>query len=124
MIVGIGTDLVHIPRIQTLLDKHGDKIAARILSDSEFDAFQHVKNQAGFLAKRFAAKEAVSKALGTGFSSGITWKDIELTHLDTGQPIIILHAKAQDVASSLGTQSVHISLSDEAGLVSAFAVLS
>ena len=85
---GIGTDLVHIPRMQTLLDKHGDKIALRILSDAEFTAFQQAKNQASFLAKRFAAKEATAKALGTGFRDGLSLRHIAVSNDENGKPVI------------------------------------
>ena len=77
-----------------------------------------------FIAKRFAVKEAVSKALGTGISKGVDWTDISLMHHESGQPYIELQAGAKDHLEKLGATRVDVSLSDEGDLVSAFAVLS
>jgi len=123
MIFGIGTDLVHIPRIQTLLDKHGDKIAARILSDSEFDSFQQVKNQAGFLAKRFAAKEATAKALGTGFRDGLSLRHIEISNDNNGKPELHFIQRGLELVTALNIGRSMISLSDEKEYAIAFVTL-
>lgn len=123
LVKGVGTDLVEVARIRRSLEERGDGLAQRILSAREFEEFQSASRQADFLAKRFAAKEAVSKALGTGFSHGIGWQDIELDHHETGQPFAILHNRAKERLAELGGEGIYISLSDEAGLVSAFAVL-
>ncbi|RKZ77935.1 MAG: holo-ACP synthase, partial [Gammaproteobacteria bacterium] len=95
MIFGIGTDLVHIPRMQELLDKHDDKIALRILSDTEFSEFQRTTNQAAFLAKRFAAKEATAKALGTGFRDGLSLRHIEVVNNEKGKPELSFYKQGQ-----------------------------
>ena len=124
LVKGVGTDLVEVARIERSLAKHGDHFAERILSSKEYAGFQEAKDQANYVAKRFAVKEAVSKALGTGFSEGITWKDIELEHLGSGQPYTVLHGKAKNKLEAYGAEGIYISLSDEAGLVTAFAVLS
>jgi holo-[acyl-carrier protein] synthase len=123
MIVGIGTDLVHIPRMQSLLEKHGDKIAARILSDREFAEFKLQLKPAAYLAKRFAAKEAVAKALGTGFRDGLSLRHIEvrndalgkpeLSFLDVGLTLI----KERQIGQSL------LSLSDDHEYASAYVIL-
>lgn len=123
MVKGIGTDLVEIARFQRSLDQHGDRLASRILTDSEFEEFKSNARPAEYLAKRFSVKEAVSKALGTGISKGLSWQDIELKHRDSGQPYVVLYRKALAMLEHLGGQEVFISLSDEAGLVSAFAVM-
>lgn len=123
MIKGVGTDLVEVARIERSLAKHGNRFAERILSEKEYAGYQESKKPTDYVAKRFAVKEAVSKALGTGFSAGITWKDIELEHLESGQPYAVLHGKAKAKMTEFGAEGVYISLSDEAGLVSAFAVL-
>jgi holo-[acyl-carrier protein] synthase len=123
MVKGVGTDLVEVARIERSLAKHGDRFAERILSAKEYAGYEISNKPADYVAKRFAVKEAVSKALGTGFSAGITWKDIELEHLESGQPYAVLHAKAKAKMEDFGAEGVYISLSDEAGLVSAFAVL-
>ena len=121
---GIGNDLVEIQRIARSLERYGERFAKRILSPNEFDSFLESNRPDNFLAKRFAVKEAVSKALGTGVSQGITWHDIELAHSVSGQPVAVLHQKAKLKMEEMGAETIHISLSDEAGLVSAFAVLS
>jgi len=122
-IKGVGTDLVEVARLQRSLDKRGDRLAKRILTIEELKAFNKSCRPAVYLAKRFAVKEAVSKALGTGISKGVRWQDIELRHLDSGQPYVELHGQAKTKLDALDGQNVFISLSDEAGLVSAFAVL-
>ena len=123
MVKGVGTDLVEIARIQRSRDQRGDSLAKRILTEAELAEFTVHNNPSLYLAKRFAVKEAVSKALGTGISKGVRWQDIELQHLDSGQPIVKLYGKAQAKLEELDGQGVYVSLSDEAGLVSAFAVL-
>ncbi|MDX1452104.1 MAG: holo-ACP synthase [Oleiphilaceae bacterium] len=123
LVKGVGTDLVEVARIKRSIEERGDSMAERILSEREMEAYRDASKPADFLAKRFAVKEAVSKALGTGFSHGVTWKDIELDHHDTGQPFAILHGRAQERLQELGGEGIYVSLSDEAGLVSAFAVM-
>jgi len=124
MIKGIGTDLIKIERLAKSLERQGERFAQRILSEQEFKDFKLSAKQANFLSKRFAAKEAVSKALGTGIALGVSWQDIELSHLESGQPIVNLYGGAKQQANKLNAVNIHISLSDEAGFVSAFAVLS
>ncbi|NOQ93260.1 MAG: holo-ACP synthase [Methylophaga sp.] len=123
MIFGIGTDLVHIPRIQTLLDKYGDKIALRILSDAEFTRFQKTKNQAGFLAKRFAAKEAAAKALGTGFRDGLSLRHIEVSNDQNGKPELQFLKQGLELLTELNIGRSMISLSDEKDYAVAFVTL-
>ena len=123
MIFGIGTDLVHIPRITALLTKHGDKIAQRILSDTEFKQFQQANNQANFLAKRFAAKEATAKALGTGFRDGLSLRHIEVNNNENGKPILKFHQRGQALLTELNIGRAMISLSDEHEYAMAFVTL-
>ena len=123
MIVGIGTDLVHIPRMQSLLEKHGDKIAARILSDREFAEFKLQLKPAAYLAKRFAAKEAVAKALGTGFRDGLSLRHIEVRNDALGKPELsfidvgLTLIKERHIGRSL------LSLSDDHEYASAYVIL-
>lgn len=123
MIVGIGTDLVHIPRMQALLNKHGDKIALRILSEAEFDSFKKSNNQAGFLAKRFAAKEATSKALGTGFRDGLSLRHIEVSNDEHGKPELKFTNRGLELVSELSIGRSMVSLSDEKEYAVAFVTL-
>ena len=123
MIVGIGTDLVHIPRMQELLNKYGDKIAARILSDAELDVFEKSNNQAAFLAKRFAAKEATAKALGTGFRDGLSLRHIEVSNDNNGKPTLQFLQRGLDLTNKLNVSRSMISLSDENDYAIAFVTL-
>lgn len=126
-VLGVGTDLVEVARIEKALERHGDKLLHRVLSDSERERIPDRSNRAGYLAnylaKRFAIKEAVSKALGTGIAQGVSLHDIELFKSESGQPYVELSGAAKEHMLRLGGVSVQVSLSDDAGLVSAFAVL-
>ena len=123
MIFGIGTDLVHIPRMQELLDKHDDKIALRILSDTEFSEFQRTTNQAAFLAKRFAAKEAAAKALGTGFRDGLSLRHIEVVNNEKGKPELSFYKQGQTLIEQHNISRSLLSLSDEKDYALAFVTL-
>jgi holo-[acyl-carrier protein] synthase len=115
-IIGIGTDIVQIPRIEKLLKKYGDSLARRILNEAELERFfslEYFKRPA-FLAKRFAAKESVLKALGCGVSVLYSFKDIEIKNLVSGAPV----AK---IANS--EKEVLISISDDYPVASAFAII-
>lgn len=123
MIIGIGTDIVQVQRIQSVYIKLGEKFAQRILSATEFQLFKQKDQSIPFLAKRFAAKEATSKALGTGIGL-ISWHDIEVSNNNAGAPILTLTGKAKDRLSALGGTSAIISLSDEKDYAVAFVVVS
>lgn len=123
MIFGIGTDLVHIPRIQALLEKHGDKIAMRMLSEMEFLGFQKSTNKAAFLAKRFAAKEATAKALGTGFRDGLSLRHIEVSNNEHGKPQLHFQMRGLELVTELNIGRAMISLSDEKDYAIAFVTL-
>jgi len=123
MIFGIGTDLVHIPRMQALLDKNSDKIALRILTDDEFSEFQQASNQAAFLAKRFAAKEATAKALGTGFRNGLSLRHIEVTNNNSGKPELKFYQQGQTLLKDYNIGQSLISLSDEEDYAIAYVIL-
>ncbi len=123
MIFGIGTDIVEVTRIEASIAQFGDDFAKRILADSEFSAYENSAIKPRFLAKRFAAKEAFSKALGTGLRAPATFQNIAVSHDDLGKPILIL---ATDLRAFLNTKNItqiHISISDEKNLAAAFVVL-
>jgi len=113
MIFGIGTDIVSISRMKALLEKQGDKIAQRILSEAEFEGFKQAIIPAAFLAKRFAAKEAAAKALGTGFRDGLSLKHISVQNNQLGRPELIFEHRAAVLLSELRIGRSFISLSDE-----------
>ena len=121
MIVGVGTDLVEIARIERSLDRFAERFASKILTSSELALFR-AKPSAAFLAKRFAAKEAVAKALGTGMRAGVHFAYIEITHEPSGKPGIELHGSAAQRANELAIQHWHLSISDEKQHALAFVV--
>ena len=125
MIIGVGTDLVSIDRITRVLARHPDRFADRILSEAErarFDAYEVGPGRNAYVAKQFAAKEAVSKALGTGMREGVQFNRIEVLRNSAGQPSVKLLREALMKAASLGVQRWHLSLSDEAGFVVSVAI--
>ena len=112
-IFGIGVDLVNAKRIQLLYQKYGDRFPKRILDDDEMQLFENSKNKERYLCNAFAGKEAAVKALGTGFSQGVHWKDFGLSRKSSGQPQLHYTKKINEKFNSLGISSSHISISDE-----------
>lgn len=123
MIVGTGLDIVEVLRVQKIHDRYGDIFAKRILCKDEYEDYKKSKFPVRFVARRFAAKEAVAKALGTGFSAGITLNMICVDHDDLGRPVIELYDKAKERAESLGAKNFWISITDERDHAAAFAVM-
>ncbi|MDP1765438.1 MAG: holo-ACP synthase [Methylotenera sp.] len=123
MIFGIGTDIVEVSRIETSIAQFGDDFAKRILAVSEFESYQQSHIKARFLAKRFAAKEAFSKALGTGLRAPATFQNIAVSHDELGKPILVLALELQAFMQSKNITQTHISISDEKNLAAAFVVL-
>ena len=123
MIFGIGTDIVEVSRIEASIEKFGDDFAARILAESEMASYLDSHIKARFLAKRFAAKEAFSKALGTGLREPATFQNIAVSHDALGKPILVLAEVLQDFLNAKNIQHMHISISDEKNLAAAFVVL-
>ena len=123
MIKGIGTDLVRTERIRASFERWGERFANKILSSYELEKFSAARNKVNYLAKRFAAKEAIAKALGTGMRSGVHFSCIEVKHHPSGAPFVVLHGHALLRAELMGVQSSHLSITDEEGFAMAFAVL-
>ena len=123
MIFGIGTDIVRISRIQQGLDRYGERFARRILAGQELDDFQRTPHPARFLARRFAAKEAVVKAYGTGFTQGMTFQDIVVSHDAAGKPLLLLSGRALELQQEMGIGEKFISISDEQEYAVAFVTL-
>ena len=120
--VAIGTDIVDKRRIAGLHERHGERFARRILTRAELDDLARTRDVGGFLARRFCAKEAVSKVLGTGLAQGITFHDIEIAHDALGRPLVRLHGKARHRARELGIGEIALSISDERAYAVAFAI--
>ncbi|MCF6210199.1 MAG: holo-ACP synthase [Gammaproteobacteria bacterium] len=123
MIYGIGTDVVAVPRLQISLDRYGERFAARILTTSEMSDFRQTQSQAHFLAKRFAAKEALVKALGTGFRDGLSLRDVAVANDALGKPVLVFSDKLADRLRSQGVTQQHLSLTDEREYALAFVIL-
>ncbi|MES2635921.1 MAG: holo-ACP synthase [Pseudomonadota bacterium] len=123
MIFGIGTDIVEVSRIEASIAQFGDDFAKRILADSEFASYQQSHIKPRFLAKRFAAKEAFSKALGTGLRAPATFQNIAVSHDDLGKPILVLAVELQSMLSVRNITQMHVSISDEKNLAAAFVIL-
>ena len=123
MIVGIGTDLVEVVRMQEALSRHGERLATRILTAEELDEFHRSAAQDRFLSKRFAAKEAAAKALGTGFAEGLGWHDIAVTHNALGRPELRFQGAGLRLLQKLGVNRSHLTIADERGHAVAFVVL-
>ena len=123
MIYGIGTDIVQIQRIERLHEKYGERFVERLLLPSEADAFRAQSRPGRFLAMRFAAKEAIVKAMGTGFAHGIWIRDVGVVQNRWGRPEVLFSERGDAVRRELGAGEGHVTLTDEAGLIVAVAVL-
>lgn len=124
MILGTGIDLIALPRIKALLEKHEERFLARILTEAEQKALPaEASRRIAYAAGRWAAKEAAVKALGTGFSAGIGFHDIEVVTLAGGRPELRLHGRAREAADALGVRAAHVSLSHERDMACAMVIL-
>jgi holo-[acyl-carrier protein] synthase len=123
MIVGIGTDVCSIERIGKSLERFGERFVNRILTPDERARFHRTRDKAGHLAKRFAAKEAFAKAIGTGIHAPFTWHSISVTRNPKGKPGIKPSAAMERHLEKLGVSELHLSLTDDAGVAMAFVVL-
>lgn len=123
MIFGVGTDIVELSRMQATWERFGENFALRILMPEELILFRKAKNPVRFLAMRFAGKEAAVKAIGTGFAHGVWLRDVGIVNNDWGRPLIIWSKRGQKVCDELGVGQGHVSLTDDAGLIMAFAVV-
>ena len=123
MIYGIGVDVVEIRRIETLFQRFGERFSRRILSGHEWSEFDQDANSARYLAKRFAAKEALSKALGTGFRHPVGFSAISVVKDKLGKPDFLFHGELLAYLAECGVTSHHLSISDEESIACAFVVL-
>ena len=127
MILGIGTDLCNIERIAQTLERFGDRFRSRVFTETEIAKAERRADAPGTYAKRWAAKEACSKALGTGLRMGISWKDMAVSNLPTGQPVMELTGWAAERLRAMtppGHESiVHVTLTDDHPWAQAFVVI-
>ncbi|MBP9147557.1 MAG: holo-ACP synthase [Rhodoferax sp.] len=127
MIFGVGTDICDVRRIQASLTRHGERFAKKILSDAELATWQRRSTRHGdrglrYLATRFSAKEAFSKAIGLGMTLPMTWRRCEIASLPSGQPVIILHGELKTWFAERGL-SAHLSVTDETDYAASFCVV-
>lgn len=123
MIFGVGTDIVELARVQSTYDRFGEHFVRRILMPQEVELFRRSKQPTRFLAMRFAGKEATVKAMGTGFAHGVWLRDVGILNNAWGRPIVTWSERGIRVCERLGIGAGHVSLTDDAGLVLAFAVV-
>lgn len=123
MIFGIGTDVVEVARIEAMWARYGERFAKRILAEFELPALAIHPAPARMLAKRFAAKEAFAKAVGSGMRHPVTFQRVGVTHDGLGKPILQFDGELRLYLAQLGIASHHLSISDERDMVVAFVVL-
>lgn len=127
MILGIGTDLANIDRIAKVLERHGDRFRNRVFTETERQKAARRVDEAGTYAKRWAAKEACSKALGTGLAMGISWRNMAVSNLSTGQPTMTVTGWAADRLAAMTPAGhdavIHVTLTDDHPWAQAFVVI-
>ena len=127
MILGVGTDLANIDRIAATLERFGDRFRNRVFTETEQRKAERRRDVAGTYAKRWAAKEACSKALGTGLRMGIAWKDMAVSNLETGQPRMHVTGWAKDRLTEMTPPGhaavIHVTLTDDHPWAQAFVVI-
>src|SRR5690242_7683146 len=123
MIFGIGVDVLEAARVKKVFDRFGEHFIDRLLLPKEREQLGQTKRKERFLAMRFAAKEAIVKAMGTGFAHGMWIRDVGVVQNAWGKPEVVFSARGEQVRRALGIGEAHVTLTDEAGLVVAVAVL-
>ncbi|OPB35542.1 holo-ACP synthase [Bartonella taylorii] len=127
MIVGLGNDLIDIRRIERMLFRYGDRFVQRIFTDIEQTKSENLQKRSSSYAKRFAAKEACAKALGTGIACGVSWKDMGVVNLSSGKPIMKLTDRAQIQLQKLLPPHyeavIHLSITDDFPWAQAFIII-
>jgi holo-[acyl-carrier protein] synthase len=123
MIIGVGIDIIEVPRVRAAFERFGERFLQRILLSEEIAyCFSH-KDPAPFYAARFAAKEAISKAFGTGIGKQLGWHDMEVKRRDSGQPFVVLHGRGQLLCERSKGRTIQLSLSHTDGYAAAVAIL-
>ncbi|WP_343128347.1 holo-ACP synthase [Buchnera aphidicola (Takecallis taiwana)] len=122
-IIGIGCDIINLNRIKNIINIFGIKFAKRILSPEEFNQYINIKYQEVFIAKRFAVKEALFKALGVGIRYNIQFKNFSLSHNTLGKPKLVFLKQAKKILINRNIKSIHVSISDEKKYIFAIVIL-
>ena len=123
MIYGVGTDIVEVARIEKALERFGERFAKRILCESELSRFHGHRQKANYLAKRFAAKEAFTKALGTGIHAPANWHGVWVKNLPSGKPVLEFSERLGQLLQQRKILQSHLSLTDERGVAMATVIL-
>ena len=123
MILGTGIDLIEVARIASSYEKYGERFVNRILLPEEITYCLAHRQPAPFLAVRFAAKEAISKAFGTGIGAQLGWQDMEIRRKESGEPFVVMHGKGAELFAARGAQRLHVSLSHTEHYAAATAIL-
>jgi holo-[acyl-carrier protein] synthase len=123
MILGTGVDLIEVARVRTAYGRFGERFIHRILRPAEIDYCLAHQDPAPFLAVRFAAKEAIAKAFGTGIGRALGWQDLEVRRKETGEPFVALHGQGQHLFEQRGATRLHLTLSHTASYAVAVAIL-
>lgn len=123
MIYGVGTDLIEVQRVARVLERYGERFARRILCEPELKRFRAHRQPVAYLAKRFAAKEAFTKALGTGIHAPANWHGVWVTNLRSGKPVLEYSPALAALMRTRGITRSHVSITDERGMASATVVL-
>jgi holo-[acyl-carrier protein] synthase len=123
MILGTGVDIIEVARIRAAMERHGDRFAQRFLLPDEWAYCRRHRDPAPFVAARFAAKEAISKAFGTGIGASLGWLDMEIRHHDSGQPHVTFHGRGAQLFATRRARAIHLSLSHTVNHAAATATL-
>ncbi len=127
MIIGIGNDTIDIRRVEKVLERHAERFTTRVFTDIEIRKSERRRLRAASYAKRFAAKEACSKALGTGMRGGVFWRDMGVVNLPSGKPTMMLTGGAADRLNALmpkgHTARIHVTITDDFPLAQAFVII-
>jgi holo-[acyl-carrier protein] synthase len=123
VIYGVGTDLIEVQRVARVLERYGERFARRILCEPELKRFRTHRQPVAYLAKRFAAKEAFAKALGTGINAPANWHGVWVSNLRSGKPVLEYSPALADLMRARGITRSHVSISDERGMAAATVVL-
>jgi holo-[acyl-carrier protein] synthase len=122
MVLGVGTDLIETKRVQDSIDRFGERFLERIFTAGEIAYCSRKRNSAESFAARFAAKEAGAKALGTGISRGVSWKEFEVRRETSGRPTLHLSGRAAELAEAMGVRKIQLSLTHSRELAMAVVV--
>jgi holo-[acyl-carrier protein] synthase len=123
LILGTGIDIIEVERVEAAYQRHGDRFVRRILRPDELAYCLSHKAPGPFIAARFAGKEAISKAFGTGIGAELGWQDMEIRKMKSGQPFVVLHGKGKALLAARAGREVHLSLSHTEKHATAVAVL-